>query len=63
MHKTPPPVTATDSLAGAAVKSAVNIVEYASNASIFSWHSVFCANTAWEKGIELRNISQTTSPS
>lgn len=54
MHKTQPPVTVTGSLAGTAVQTVVSIKEYA---FIFSWPSISCANSAWEKGMELINSS------
>lgn len=60
MHETYPPVTVAGSLAGTAVKSVVNIKEYA---FIFSRHSIFCANPAWERGMEFINISLAKNPS
>lgn len=60
MHETHPPATVTGSLVGTTVKSVVNIKEYA---HIFSRHSIFCANPAWERGTEFMNFSLAKNPS
>lgn len=60
MRETHPPVTVACSLAGfIAVKTVVNIKEYA---FIFSRHSIFCANSAWERGMAFINISLAKNP-
>jgi len=46
MNEAHPPVTVAGSLAGTAVKTVVNIKEYA---FLFSRHSIFFENPAWER--------------
>lgn len=59
MHETHSSVTVAGSLAGTAVKSVVNIKEYA---FLFSRHSIFCANPAWKRGMEFMNVSMAKNP-